>query len=127
MTATAGTAARVTRTPRRLKRRHLLLVPGLALAFLGNGQAELHGVSLAYVLIFGIAPHVPALLPRSRTLFNALHHPLQPAVLLALGWTGVLPPIALVGSLVWLAHIVIDWALGDGVRSPDGSRRGWLA
>ena len=127
MTAAVATAAHVTARPRRIKRRHLWLIPGLALALFANGQAALHGVGLAYLLIFGIVPHVPALLPRADALFNALHHPLQPAVVLVLAWAGLLPPVALVGSLVWLSHIVIDSALGDGVRSADGSRRGWLA
>ncbi len=127
MTAAVATSSPLTTRPRRLKRRHLWVIPGLAIAIFANGQAGLHGVGLTYILMFGIVPHIPALLPRATRLFNAMHHPLPPAVLLALAILGLLPPFALVGSLVWLSHIVVDSALGDGVRSRDGSRRGWLA
>ena len=127
MTATVATSSQVTVRSRWLKRRHLWLVPGLAIAIFANGQAALHAVHLAYLLIFGILPHVPALLPRANSVFNSLHHPLPPAVVLVMSAVGLLPPVALVGSLAWLSHIVIDWALGDGVRSADGSRRAWPA
>lgn len=125
MTASVAVWSRV--RSRRPKLRHLWLVPGLAIAIFANGEAPLHGVGLAALLFFGIAPHVPALVPGSNRLFNLLHNPLPPAAVLGLSVVGVLPPIALIGSLVWLSHIVVDWALGDGVRHADGTRRGWLA
>ncbi len=28
--------------------------------------------------------------------------------------------VRIVGALAWLAHIVVDWAFGDGLRSADG-------
>ena len=128
MTASVAASSQVLTRPRRLKRRHLWLVPGLAIAFLGNGQAgPLHELGLATVLFFGIVPHVPALLPRTHRLFNALHHPVPPTVVLLLAAVGLLPAVALAGSLAWLSHIVVDAALGDGIRSADGSRRGWVA
>jgi hypothetical protein len=127
MTATVATTSQVVATPRRFKRRHLWLVPGLAIAIYANGQAQLHGLGIAPLLVFGIAPHLPALLPREARLFNVLHHPLPPAAVFLGATAGLLPAIALVGSLAWLSHIVVDWALGDGIRSTDGSRRGWAA
>jgi hypothetical protein len=116
----------------RLTVRHLWLVPGLALAFYGNGQAGVHGLGLAPVLIFGIVPHLPVLLGRGQPhapgqlgsravpLFNVMHHPVVPVALLAVASTGVLSPFWLVGGIAWLSHIVVDWALGDGLRSRDG-------
>ena len=125
MTAAARTSSVVTQRPRRLVRRHLWLVPGLAIAIYANAQAGVHGVGLAPLLIFGIAPHLPALLgARAVRLFNAMHHPLVPLALLLPAATGLLSPVWIVGALAWLSHIVVDWALGDGVRSADGSRRG---
>jgi len=123
MTASARTASVVTARPRRLVRRHLWVVPGLAIAFYANSQAELHGLGLASLLIFGIVPHVPALFgSRAVALFNAMHHPLPPLALLLLAASGIVAPVWFVGALAWLSHLVVDWALGDGVRSETGSR-----
>ncbi len=128
MTASARTASVVAARPRRLVRRHLLVVPGLAIAVYANAQAELYGLGLSPLLIFGIVPHVPALLgSRAVPLFNAMHHPLPPLALMLSAATGLLAPLWFVGALAWLSHIVVDWALGDRVRSTDGSRRGGLA
>lgn len=111
MTASARTASVVAARPRRLVRRHLWGLPGLAIAFYAGPQAELHGLGLAPLLIFGIAPHLPALLgSRGVALFNAMHHPLLPLALL-LAATGLLAPVWFVGALAWLSHIVVDWAL----------------
>jgi hypothetical protein len=115
--------------------RHLWLVPGLAIAFYANAQTGLHGLGLVPVLAFGIAPHLAVLLgygqphargqlaPRAVPLFNAMHHPAAPVALLGLGAAGVVPPFWLVGALAWLSHIVIDWAMGDGLRTADGYLR----
>ncbi len=127
MTANVATSAQGSSRSWSLKRRHLWLVPGLAIAIFANGQAGSHGLGIAPLLIFGILPHVPALMARATRLFNDLHHPFPPMVVLLVAWFGLVPPVALVGSLAWLSHIVVDWALGDGVRSTDGSRRGWPA
>jgi hypothetical protein len=126
---------------RRLRRprptlRHLWLVPALAIAFYASGQAGLHGLGLVPLLVFGIVPHLPVLLgyrrphargqlvPRAVPLFNALHHPAAPLAVLGLAAAGVLPPVLFVGALAWLSHIVMDWAMGDGLRTPDGYLRG---
>lgn len=125
MTASVRAVSVVAAKPRRLVRRHLWVVPGLAIAFYANAQAELYGLGLAPLLIFGIVPHVPALLgSRAVPLFNAMHHLLPPLTLLVAAATGLLAPVWFVGALAWLSHIVVDWALGDGIRSADGSRRG---
>jgi uncharacterized protein DUF4260 len=125
--------------PRRLALRHAWLVPGLAVAVYANAQASQHGLGLAPLLIFGIVPHLPALLgigqPHARgqmarravPLFNALHHPVPPLVVLGLAVTGVLPPFWLVGALAWFSHIVVDLAFGHGLRTADGWRRSWTS
>jgi hypothetical protein len=119
-----------------IRARYLWLVPGLAIALYANGQAGLHGLGLVPLLVFGIVPHLPVLLgfgqphargqlaPRAVPLFNALHHPVAPLVMLSLAATGVLPAFWLVGALAWLSHIVVDWAMGDGLRTADGYLRG---
>jgi hypothetical protein len=122
------------RRPRmpRLTWRHLWLVPGLSIAFYANGQAGVHELGLAPVLVFGIMPHVPVLLGRGQPhapgqlarravpLFNAMHHPIAPLALFLVAATGTLSPLWLVGAIAWLSHIVMDWAMGDGLRSADG-------
>lgn len=120
----------------RLTWRHLWLVPGLAIAFYANGQAGLHGLGLVPLLVFGIVPHLPVLLgfgqphargqlaPRAVPVFNAMHHPVAPLAMLSLAATGVLPAFWLVGALAWLSHIVVDWAMGDGLRTADGYLHG---
>jgi hypothetical protein len=122
---------------RRLARRHLWLVPGLAIAFYANAQAGEHGLGLGVLLLFGIVPHLPALLsvrqphargqmaPRAVPLFNAMHHPAPPLVLLALAAAGILSPFWFVGALAWFSHIVVDLAFGHGLRKADGWRRRW--
>ena len=112
--------------------RHLWLVPGLAIAFTANGQAEHHGLGLVPVLLFGIVPHATVLagrfLPHERgqlappvvPIFNAMHHPLMPLLVLGLAGLGVLSAFWFVGALAWLSHVVIDWAMGDGLRTADG-------
>jgi hypothetical protein len=109
--------------------RHLWLVPGLAIALAANAQAAPLDVGLATVLAFGIVPHLPVLLgirrplPAGATaLFNAMHEPAVPVVLLALAAVGGLP-VGVVAALAWLSHIVIDWGLGDGLRSLHDSAR----
>lgn len=121
----------------RLGRRHLWLIPGLAIAVYANACAGGLGIGLAPLLFFGIVPHLPALLgvgqphargqmaPRAVPLFNVMHHPMPPLVISGLAAAGVLSPFWLVGGLVWFSHIVVDLAFGHGLRTPDGWRRGW--
>lgn len=127
----------VTGRPRRLVRRHLWLVPGLALAFYANAQAGDHGLGLGPLLLFGIFPHLPALLGigqphapgqmarRAVPLFNVMHHPVPPLVVLGLASAGILSPFWLVGAFAWFSHIVVDLAFGHGLRTAEGWRRHW--
>ncbi len=122
---------------RRLARRHLWLVAGLAVAIYANALSGEHGLGLGPVVLFGIVPHLPALLgigqPHARgqmarravPLFNAMHHPVPPLVVLGLAMAGVLSPFWLVGALAWFSHIVVDLAFGHGLRTADGWRREW--
>ena len=119
--------------------RHLWLIPGLALGVLANVQAGGAHVGLLPVLAFGTAPHLAVLLgigqphahgqmaPRAVRLFNLLHHPVPPLLLLGLAAAGILSPFWLVAALAWLGHIVIDEGFGKGLRTADGWRRGSAA
>ena len=126
--------------PRRLARRYIWFVPGLAIGFFANAQAAHHGLGLLPLLVFGIAPHLAFLAgvgqphargqmaPRAVPLFNAMHHPVPPLAVLGLAAAGVLPPFWSVAALAWLSHIVVDWGLGDELRTADGwRRRSWLS
>ena len=122
--------------PRRLALRHLWLIPGLGLALFANAQSSTLHVGLVPLLVFGIVPHLTAVLgigqphsrgqlaPRAVPLFNAMHQPVVPLVVLGLAATGVLSPFWLVGALAWLSHIVVDWAFDKGLRTTDGYLRG---
>ena len=117
---------------RRWKPRHVVLVPGLAIGFVASTLAGQNGLGLLPLLLFGIVPHITVLTgvgqphvrgqlaPRAVPFFNAMHHPVLPLALVALAAAGVLSRFWLVGALAWLAHIVVDWALGDWLRSADG-------
>jgi hypothetical protein len=134
---TAPIAPVAVRHGRRLRVRHLWLIPGLAVAVYANALSGQHGLGLGPVLLFGIVPHLPALLgigqahapgqmpARGLRLFNVMHHPLPPLAILGLAMVGPLSPFWLVGALAWLSHIVVDRAFGHGLRTADGWRRGW--
>jgi hypothetical protein len=121
----------------RLRLRHIWLVPGLAIAVYANAYAGGVGIGLLPLLFFGIAPHLPVLLGvgqphgpgqmplRAVPLFNVTHHPIAPMVIIVLAAGGALSPLWLVGGLVWLSHLVVDLAFGEGTRTSDGWRRGW--
>jgi hypothetical protein len=126
--------------PRRLALRHGWIVAGLGLAVFANMLAADHGLGIIPVLLFGIVPHLTVLLgigqphgrgqlaPRAVPLFNAMHQPALPLVLLGLGLAGILSTFWLVGALAWLGHIVVDLGLGDGLRTADGwRRRRWMS
>lgn len=123
---------------RRFRQRHLWLIPGLAVGVYASTLAGHLGLGLVPLLVFGIVPHLGVLLglgqphargqlaPRAVPIFNAMHHPALPLVTVGVAAAGVLSPFWLVGALAWLAHIVVDWAFGDGLRSEDGFVLGWL-
>jgi hypothetical protein len=121
--------------PRRLALRHLWIVPGLGIALVASAQSGSFGVGLVPLLVFGIAPHMTALLaigqphargqlaPRAVPLFNAMHQPVVPLAVLGLAAAGLLSPFWLVGALAWLGHIVVDWGFDKGLRTRDGYLR----
>ena len=123
---------------RRIRRRHLWLIPGLAVAVYASTLSSHLGVGLLPLLVFGIVPHLSVLVglgqphargqlaPRAVALFNAMHHPALPLAVAGLGALDVLSPFWLIGALAWLAHIVVDWGFGDGLRSADGFLLGWV-
>jgi hypothetical protein len=109
---------------RRLRWRHLWIVPGLGIAIVANQLGNANGVGILALIAFGIAPDLPRLLGLGRRpiaslpvrAFNLLHHPAAAIAAVAIGATGVAPVVWLVGSLVWLGHIVIGWGVGDVPR-----------
>lgn len=119
--------------PRRLGLRHLWIVPGLAIAVVGNMQAAGLGIGIVALVGFGLAPDLPRLLgfgqphapghlaARVVPLHNLTHHPVAPVALVTLAAAGILPGVVQVASLVWLGHIVIGLGIGDRARRPDGS------
>jgi hypothetical protein len=111
------------REGRRLRLRHLWLVPGLAVAIFANQLGNANGVGILAMVALGIAPDLSRLLgSRGRPMYNLLHQPVAAAVAVAVSATGVLPVLWLIGSLVWLSHVVIGWAVGDVPRA-GGPRR----
>lgn len=118
----------------RLKLRHLWIIPGLALAVYANVIAGEHDLGLFPLLLFGILPKLPFFLgigqptvsgqlpPRAVLGWNVMHHPVTPTLVLGATLTGLLPVFWTVAGLAWLSHIVVDWGLGDGLRSTDGFR-----
>jgi hypothetical protein len=124
LTAPAGAveAPAAARSGRRFRRRHLWLVPGLAIAVFANELGGRNGVGIPALIAFGIAPDLPRLFGASgRLAHNVLHRPalaLAAVVIAAVATTvtTILPVAALVGALVWLGHVVIGWAVGDVPR-----------
>jgi hypothetical protein len=121
--------------PRRRSLRPVWLFAGLAVAVYASTLATQHDLGLVPLLVFGIVPHLAALVgigqphargqmaPRAVPFFNAMHHPVPPLALLGLATAGVLSPFWLVGALAWLGHIAFDYGLGDGLRTADGWQR----
>jgi hypothetical protein len=138
-TATAPATRAPAPAHRRLRARHAWAIPGLAIAIYANSVSSQHDLGLFPLLLFGILPHLTVLLgigqphgrhrlaPRAVRAFNGMHHPVVPLVLAVVAATGAIGPFWLVGALAWLSHVVVDWALGDGLRGPDGELLGPVA
>jgi hypothetical protein len=108
---------------RRLRWHHLWLVPGLALAIYANHLGNMNGVGILALIAFGIAPDLPRLLgAHGRPMHDLLHQPVAPVIAVGIAATGVVPVAWLVGSLVWLSHVVIGRAVGDAPRRANGRR-----
>ncbi len=110
-------------------RRPLLAAGGLAalggaLALLGPWALPLW---LAPDLTFLAALGAPfdrdgRLAPRAVPAYNAAHALPGPVALAAAG--ALLGPVVLGLGLLWLSHVLLDRALGYGLRRPDGAQRG---
>jgi hypothetical protein len=114
---------------RRLRRRHLWIIPGLAIAILGS-RTDSSLVAIGAMVAGGIAPHLLALIAgigqshpeggmprRALAVFNAMHEPIVPAAIVVAQLTGVVPTLVFVAATAWMSHIVIGWGIGDGKRS----------
>ena len=81
-----------------------------------------------WILVAWLVPDVAMVLgvsegrlaPRAVPAYNALHALPGPLVLIA---AGVLVPALLAPGLIWLSHVLLDRALGFGLRTPDGWQR----
>ena len=60
---------------------------------------------------------------RAVPFYNALHRIGGPLLLGLLAAAGVVPPVLLVGALVWGFHVFFDRAVGYGLRTRDGFQR----
>jgi len=60
---------------------------------------------------------------RAVPVYNALHRIWGPLVLGLLAAAGAVPPVLLVGALVWGFHVFFDRAVGYGLRTSDGFQR----
>jgi hypothetical protein len=60
---------------------------------------------------------------RAVPLYNALHRLWGPLALGLAAAAGLLPPVLLVGALVWGFHVCFDRAVGYGLRTRDGLQR----
>jgi hypothetical protein len=116
------------RAGRRFRRRHLWIIPGLAIAIAANRLGEMNGVGILALIAFGLAPDVPRLFgSRGRPAHDLLHRPVVAGsglavaiVITASGVTAIAGIVALVAALVWVGHIVIGWGVGDVPRGPAG-------
>jgi hypothetical protein len=114
---------------RRLRWRHLWLVPGLVIAIVANQLGSANGIGILAMIAFGIAPDLPRLVgSRGRPMHDLLHQPVAAVVAVAMSAGGMVavsgaaPLVCLVGSLVWVSHVVIGRAVGDVPRQR-GARR----
>jgi len=60
--------------------------------------------------------------PRAVPFYNAAHALFGPLALSAAGL--VAGPLVLGLGLVWLSHVLVDRAVGYGLRTPEGFQRG---
>ena len=104
---------------RRLRPRHLWLVPGLAIAIFANELGKGNGVGILALVAFGIAPDLPRLFGSARAACAQPAAPADAAPVAAVadgGHRGIVPVAWLVGSLVWLGHVIAGRGVGDVPR-----------
>jgi len=76
-------------------------------------------------MLAGLGPDMPRdgrMAPRAVPFYNAAHALAGPVALTAAGV--VAGPVVLGLGLTWLSHVLVDRAMGYGLRAPDGSQRG---
>src|SRR5690349_16101989 len=118
-----GAIATGARRGRRLRRGHLWLIPGLAVAIYANTLGQANGVGILALVAFGIAPDIPRLFgTRGRPVHDILHQPLLAVGALAgaavaIATTDVLPIVWFVGALVWVGHVIVGRGVGDVPRA----------
>lgn len=122
---TTATAPRSGFSPRRA----LHAVAGLAA--LGGSIALLGPWALAFWLVPDVAliagfrkgfAEDGRLAPRAVPAYNALHAIPGPLTLTAAG--AVAGPVVLGAGVLWLSHVLLDRAMGYGLRTPEGDQRG---
>jgi hypothetical protein len=138
MTATTAPASPASSTQgsvARLPLRPSHLLAGTALTALAITLAATWDTGVSSVLLFALLPDAALLLAiggpmqqgrlptRAVPAYNVLHHPVVPAVLLALAMAGALGHYWLVAALAWGAHIAFDRGFGYGLRTADGWQR----
>ena len=105
------------RTGRRLRLRHLWVVPGLAIAIVANQLGQANGVGILALIAFGITPDMPRLLGwRGRHAHSLTHQPIAALAAVGIAATGIVPVAWLVASLVWLGHVIVGLGVGDVPR-----------
>ncbi|HET9853009.1 MAG TPA: hypothetical protein VFP56_10950 [Candidatus Limnocylindrales bacterium] len=117
--------------PRRiqLRRRHLWLVPGLAIEVVANELGMHHGMGILTVIAIAIAPDVPRIFgSRARPIHNLLHQPAlaigaaaATAVATVVAGEGAIPWLA--AGLIWLGHVAAGRGINDMPR-PTADRAG---
>ena len=76
-------------------------------------------------MLAGLGPDMPRdgrMAPRAVPFYNAAHALIGPLALTAAGI--VAGPVVLGLGLTWLSHVLIDRAVGYGLRTPEGLQRG---
>ena len=88
------------------------------------------------VVVFAIAPDMsfiagvgqsaaPGQLPKNAVpVYNLVHRPLLPIVMMATASVGLVGGLWLAAGLSWLTHIAVDRVTGFGLRTKDGWPRG---
>ena len=88
------------------------------------------------VVVFAIAPDLsfiagvgqsaaPGQLPKNAVpVYNLVHRPLLPIVMMATASVGLVGGLWLTAGLSWLTHIAVDRVTGFGLRTKDGWPRG---
>src|SRR4051794_3890195 len=115
--------------------RTLWLVVAVAGAASAIGVVMIDHVPWWPLVVFAIAPDLSFLAGvgqsaergqlsrRAVPVYNLVHRPLLPIVMMAAASVGLVASLWLVAGLSWLMHIAVDRATGFGLRAKDGWAR----